>query len=172
MPLSVSYSIDAVADYLESMNACSDDFRELCHKTRVESVEIVTDPAFVGKYGSHSERSLPAAQSCDSSQEISGDTHNGFDAEQAKLWLCGHFAAKPYAVMLERLNGGEHTGKNVLFWQTKSHVQPVKANANEAEMFEKRASDRVKHWAVKGHSYSELRKGSWPNEYRHLMKEV
>lgn len=171
MPLSVSYSIDRVTEYLGSIDACPTGFRELCHSTR-EFLEIVTDPAFVGQYGSHSDKSLPAAQSFDSSQQITGDRHNGFDAKEAHLWLCGHFAAKPYAVMLERLNGGEHTGKNVLFWQTKSHVQPVKRDAKEAEVFEEQASDRLKSWATKGRSYSELRKGSWPDNYRHLMTEL
>ena len=66
MPLSISYSIDAVAGYLETMRACPAEFRALCHETRVQTLEIVSDPAFVGKYGSHSEKSLPAAQSCDS----------------------------------------------------------------------------------------------------------
>ncbi len=172
MPLSISYSIDAVAGYLEAMSACPAGFRALCHETRAQTLEVVSDPAFVGQYGSHSEKSLPAAQSCDSSQEITGDPHNGFDVATAHLWLCGHFAAKPYAVMLERLNGGEHTGKNVLFWQTKSQVQPVRADANEADLFEDQASDQLKSWAIEGRSYSELRKGSWPDDYRHLMKKV
>ena len=168
----MSYSIDAVAGYLETMRACPAEFRALCHETRAQTLEIVSDPAFVGKYGSHSEKSLPAAQSCDSSQQITGDAHNGFDAEASQLWLCGHFAAKPYAAMVERLNGGEHTGKCVLFWQTKSQVQPVRADANEADLFEDQASDQVKGWAARGRSYSELRKGSWPDSYRHLMKQV
>ena len=101
-------------------------------ETRAQCLDIITDPSFVGTYGSHSKKSLPAAQSYDSSQKMSGATHNGFDAQGTPLWLCGHFAAKPYAVMLERLNGGEHTGKNVLFWQTKSQIQPVQAGAKEA----------------------------------------
>lgn len=83
----------------------------------------------VGTYGSHSKKSLPAAQSYDNRERttLTGDPHQGFDAATAPLWLCGHFAAKPFAVMLERLDGGEHAGKDVLFWQTKSQTQPVRS---------------------------------------------
>ena len=75
----------------------------------------------MGKYGSHSAKSLPAAQSYDISGRIALATTANNAARPEKsvppLWLCGHFAAKPYALMLERLDGGEHMGKTVLFWQ-------------------------------------------------------
>ena len=44
------------------------------------------------------------------------------------MWLCGHFAAKAYAVMLRDLKTDQeldHPKEKVrLFWQTKSAIQP------------------------------------------------
>ena len=177
-PLSVSYSIDAVTDYLASMGV-SDELKALCHETHESCLEIVTEPQFVGKYGSHSAKSEPAAKSYDATAKLTGADHAGFGA--VPQWLCGHFAAKPFALMAERLvEGGEHAGKEVLFWQTKSHVQPVaKGQAQGADgvyaeraAFEAVAPGGLRKWAAKGKGYSELRKGSWPDHYRHLMTEV
>ena len=74
--------------------------------------------------------------------------------------------------MLDRLNGGEHACKNVLLWQTKSQVQPVaKADRgedgvyNEARAFEREAGPKLK-------ACSEKRPGSWPDNYRQLMREI
>ena len=33
------------------------------------------------------------------------------------LWLCGHFTAKAFAVMLNDMQSAEHQDKNLLFWQ-------------------------------------------------------
>lgn len=177
MPLSISWSINAVCEYLVEMGVV--DLQQLCHATREQCLELVTEPKFVGMYGSHSEKSLPAAQTYDASGTASGAKHNGFEPETSPLWLCGHFAAKPYAVMEERLRGGEHKGKNVLFWQTKSATQPVAANLGceggvheEARRFDREAFPRLKRWASKGKAFSANRQGSWPGNYRHLMKEI
>ena len=34
------------------------------------------------------------------------------------------------------------------------------------------AFGELKKWAKKGQGHSETRKGSWPDDYRHLMKEI
>jgi hypothetical protein len=35
------------------------------------------------------------------------------------LWLCGHFAAKAFAVMLDDMQIQQHRDKQLLFWQVK-----------------------------------------------------
>jgi 1-aminocyclopropane-1-carboxylate deaminase/D-cysteine desulfhydrase-like pyridoxal-dependent ACC family enzyme len=186
VPFSISWSINAVCSYLASMGV--PDLTQLCHQTRTQCLEIITDPAFVGLYGTHSAKSLPAAQAHDRSQCTTGEAHAGFEAGSTPLWLCGHFAAKPFALMAERLNGGEHTSCHVLFWQTKSHTQPLADNAKvdaqmkattdtesahvEALLFQQVAFPELKRWALKGKAYSEIRPGQWPDHYRHLMTKI
>jgi hypothetical protein len=112
---------------------------------------------------------------------MQGAAHQGFEAASSPLWLCGHFAAKPYALMLDRLSVGKHTSKDVLFWQTKSFIQPVAKGEcvegvyEERRVFEREAATqnaRLQRWAAKGVAFSEKRMGSWPNDYRHLMTEL
>jgi hypothetical protein len=112
---------------------------------------------------------------------MDGAPHNGFAASASPLWLCGHFAAKPYALMIDSLSGGKHAGKHVLFWQTKSFTQPVaKAECvggvhEERRVFEREVATqnaRLNSWAAKGQAFSEKRMGSWPLNYRHLMTEL
>ena len=54
-----------------------------------------------------------------------GGSSEGEGAGEAlpPLWLCGHFASKPFSTMMDDLKE-EH--RTVLFWQTKSAVQVSK----------------------------------------------
>jgi hypothetical protein len=85
-------------------------------------VDFITDLEVIGKYGAHSELSRAAAQNADNHMKI----------ESSIPWICGitipfilgHFSAKPFSVMMARLEDGAKDGENILFWQTKSAVQP------------------------------------------------
>lgn len=69
------------------------------------------------------------------------------------LWLCGHFTAKSFAFLLHLLSE-KRTGieqKRLLFWQTKSAVQPLGPH-DEWSAFEiqRRSSTALAKWAVVG----------------------
>ena len=100
---------------------------------------------------------------------------------QAKpLWLCGHFTAKSMALLVqhwEQLEPGQREKERVLFWQTKSAVQPRADAVDEwAEMQKMPAA--VLKWAAKGKATSSQRVASIDPEagsaadYRHLMTSV
>lgn len=169
MPLSVAFSIDQVSAYLKAMGG--PDINELAHRMRKEHLEIITDPQYVGRYGAHSAASLEAAQSYDDTSKVSGPEHNGFKAAESQQWLCGHFAAKPYALMAERLSHGAHHGRPVLFWQTKSIVQP-RGETDELQAFNAAAPASLKKWARDGKAHSRLRPGDFPDNYQHLMTRI
>lgn len=96
------------------------------------------------------------------------------------LWLCGHFTAKSFALLLRHLERDGAEDKKLLFWSTKSVVQPRGAHdewaAFEAESKSNRA---LRQYAVvggmSGHPGVEpasVRPVSCPAEYRGLMSEV
>ncbi|KAK3268402.1 hypothetical protein CYMTET_23093 [Cymbomonas tetramitiformis] len=147
-----------------------------------EHVEFVTDAETVGKYGAHSARSKQAAQRYDMHGRMYGANADGTGETMPPIWLCGHFTAKPFSVLLARLEAElEAAGKeasNVIFWQTKSAVQP-RGPKDEWERFEELTtnSSRVRRWMENGEAQSTLRPGqvsadSGHKGYRHLMKRV
>merc|ERR1712187_94778 len=80
------------------------------------------------------------------------DTSAQGPSHAAPLWLCGHFTAKSFALLLSLL--GEDRSlprKRFLFWQTKSSVQPL-GSIDEWSEFEKhrRLSKTLVDWAVVG----------------------
>ena len=93
------------------------------------------------------------------------------------LWLCGHFTAKPFAAMLDALCKPENANKNMVFWQTKSRIQPRGVKDEWRRMKQMPAS--VLAWAREGRAESKERPGavnpsdaSSPASYRALMTEI
>ncbi|KAI8902786.1 tryptophan synthase beta subunit-like PLP-dependent enzyme [Globomyces pollinis-pini] len=140
--------------------------------------EFVTDEKYVGHYGSHTEISKQAAK-YDSELNIKGD-YPQWITNPPIPWLCGHFTAKAFAVLLDHLQSTNHKDDIVLFWQTKSHVQPVSSQQTEWIVYKDliKQSVELQEWSDKGISQSVLRPGKvdyqngTPNDYRHLMKEI
>lgn len=153
-PLSPTFGIKHVCSFLASHGVANVSTTAL--EFLKTNVEFVTDPEIIGKYGSHSPSSLSAA-SLDTQISISG---NGVDwIQDLRPWLCGHFAAKPFAVLLERLDSLPE--KVHLFWQTKSAVQPLSTDNDEFEGLKQLVQDNeafIGEWS-KGKAYSKLRAG-------------
>lgn len=142
-------------------------------------MRFVTDPDIVGIYGGHSPASLAASRAYDATGAV---TVQG-GAAAPPLWLCGHFAAKALAAMLEDLNsdgrGGQQPGwcgTNRMLWMTKSAVQPRGEGDEWAAL--RAMPARVQEWANRGQAMSSLRPGKVDTEagtaedYRGLMKRV
>jgi len=142
----------------------------------------------VGIYGGHSEASLAASRAYDASGSVTVRAADGSTTPAPHLWLCGHFAAKAVAVLLQdaeasRTSAGaagtdETTAPQGLqmLWQTKSMVQP-RGDADEWSAM-CAMPDVVREWADKGQAMSSLRPGSVntrggsADDYRGLMRTV
>jgi hypothetical protein len=131
-----------------------------------DNVVLHTDPSHVGVYGGHTETSRTAAELYSNT----GRMENGPD-----LWLCGHFSAKAFGLMLEDLEAreaspgapsGEETAP-VIFWATKSVTQPRGA-IDEWTSFST-MPEPVRQWADDGGIATGA--GSTP-DYRQLMTPV
>ncbi len=123
--------------------------------------EIFDGAEIIGKYGTHSELSLKAA-SHDSAMEIKGKVPKWYTKSDSPPapWLCGHFTGKGFAFMLERLEKRDDDVK-VLFWQTKSHVQPLGDKQDEWEEFQRITTENstLKEWSTDVKGASVLRPG-------------
>ncbi|KAF0697903.1 Aste57867_11435 [Aphanomyces stellatus] len=154
-------------------------------------VRLVTDADLVGKYGAHTTRSLAAA-AFDSVMEIDGplpawmESTTTKEGRDVRPWLCGHFVAKVFAMLVEDLIDEDEGCENArtkkktrLLWQTKSLVQP-RGPADEWSRFVEltAASKGLATWANKGHAHSLLRRGrvhvpdGRPETYQGLMTSV
>ena len=139
-----------------------------------------TDAALVGTYGGHSDASRAAARAYDAT----GVVVDADSCTAPPLWLCGHFAAKALAPLLEdaRRDAEHHGGRDgggaaapapVLLWQTKSVVQP-RGEADEWAAM-RAMPNAVRAWADSGAAESARRPGKvdtrdgGPADYRHLM---
>lgn len=130
------------------------------------NVVLHTDPRHVGVYGGHTKTSSSAA----ALYSDSGKMENGPD-----LWLCGHFSAKAFGLMLEDLEAREPTPGNqngekpapVLFWATKSVIQP-RGQIDEWTRFAAMPAP-VKQWADEGGIATSA--DSTP-DYRKLMTPI
>eukprot|EP01062_Namystynia_karyoxenos_P043623 TRINITY_DN3194_c0_g1_i2.p1 TRINITY_DN3194_c0_g1~~TRINITY_DN3194_c0_g1_i2.p1 ORF type:complete len:492 (+),score=74.52 TRINITY_DN3194_c0_g1_i2:86-1561(+) len=80
--------------------------------------ELVCHGKYSGKYGAHTKASLAAKELCSS-----GTIEDQDGTQATPLWLCSTFSAKAMGVMLDYLEG-PLKGKDVIFWATKSLVQP------------------------------------------------
>lgn len=131
-----------------------------------DSVILHTNPKHVGVYGGHTKTSSAAAALFNNTGKI----ENG-----PKLWLCGHFSAKAFGLMLEDLEAreastgtpnGERTAP-VIFWATKSVIQP-RGELDEWARFAG-MPEQVKQWADGGGIATSA--DSTP-DYRDLMTPV
>jgi hypothetical protein len=120
-------------------------------------VRLESSEEIVGKYGSHSELSLEASRLYDEESTIL-DPKTGARAKE--LWLCGHFAGKAFAELLRAERRKDQSDRTVLFWQTKSAIQPRLEGIDEWEIFKQDMPDKVKRWAEKGQAHSKLRVGA------------
>jgi hypothetical protein len=106
-------------------------------------VVLHTHPKHVGVYGGHTKTSSAAAALFGETGEVEGG---------ADLWLCGHFSAKAFGLMLEDLEAREPTDSGdpapVIFWATKSVIQP-KGKIDEWSQFAA-MPEPVKQWAEDG----------------------
>ncbi|CAK0837262.1 unnamed protein product [Prorocentrum cordatum] len=151
---------DVIADALEVLD---------------KHTEVHAGAELCGKYGVHSDMSRSCANLFDSTASLE-PTAGAAKMALPKPWLCGHFCAKAFAAMCDDLLKPEHAGKNMLFWQTKSLVQPL---GPEDEWARVRAMPRaVQAWASAGTAESLLRPGrvdldgGAPEDYRGLMTKV
>ena len=136
-----------------------------------QSVRFETQARVVGFYGAHSELSRKAAKEFDAHGRVETLSGEGADS----LWLCGHFCAKAYAVMVADLE--KKPDLRALLWQTKSAVQPLGVENDEWERL-KSMPQKVRKWADKGKAESTHRDahvntvtGS-SGDYRHIMHRV
>lgn len=170
IPLTIRHSLHATCNQLIKLGG-PDVLAEAL--TILEHETVIHDNAFLtGAYGIHSEPSRACARLFDSSATISD-----LDGETAPgLWLCGHFTAKAMAVMCDDLLKVENTGKDMVFWQTKSIVQPRGSEDEWQQM--QQMPPAVKAWAQKGHAESKKRPGKVDlangsgKDYRGLMTAI
>lgn len=145
-----------------------------------ETLVISHDLDITGKYGAHSAASKAAKARYDESvSPPPGAPH---------LWLCGHFSAKSFALLLKLLDKEPQQGerRRLLFWQTKSSVQP-KGGQDEWSAWQDmcRTNKPLAKWGVvggvTGHPTSvgglsgvsdEVRKVAAPEDYLGFMTPV
>ena len=154
IPLSIRHSI--VSTCKELVKLGGPDLTDEAFKVLDQQVEIHDDKDVVGKYGGHSEKSRKLSQSYDKTGRIWAPSDPSKDAPH--IWLCGHFCAKAFEVMVQEWRkSGENDNINLLFWQTKSNVQPLGGEDEWSRFIA--MPDKIKEWADKGKAESELRPG-------------
>ncbi|KAF0696571.1 Aste57867_12693 [Aphanomyces stellatus] len=182
-PLSPRYGIRRAAVYLQQQGL-DIDLEPLAVAFLHHNVDICLDTDLIGQYGTHSVTSLAAA-SFDSVLQVDGPAPKwATDTVHKTPWLCGHFAAKPFAKMLQDIEAETHSTKAKtplvrLFWQTKSWIQP-RGPADEWQRLVDVAATApsVREWANQGRASSLLRRGSVrlphgsPETYQSLMTAV
>jgi len=170
LPLTVRHSIHAACSELHKLggpDVLEEALAILDHSTVVHDEAILT-----GKYGTHSAPSRACAKLFDET----GSIKLASGKEAPGLWLCGHFAAKPMAAMCDDLLKEEHAGKNMVFWQTKSRIQPRGPKDEWAQM--QNMPPLVQAWAQQGKPESTKRPGKVnlkdgaAADYRSLMTDI
>jgi len=143
-PLSIGRGVKEIA---AAFTACGGpDIFDAAVRVMEEEVVISYDRAIVGKYGAHSRASRDAKTFYDALVQP--------PPGEKGLWLCGHFTAKSFALLLRLLKEEQtsgHSKKHFLFWQTKSLVQPL-GPKDEWEAFQEQctSSSALEQWAVVG----------------------
>ncbi|CAK4179589.1 unnamed protein product, partial [Aphanomyces euteiches] len=132
LPLFPRFAFSRVSKYLKR-EGLDVDLEPLAIAFLKDHVELVTDHELIGEYGTHSLPSLAAA-TLDTTMQVQGkqpewmaSLHDDQRRKAIIPWLCGHFAAKPFARLVDDLQReGEKPAKPLvrLFWQTKSWIQP------------------------------------------------
>ncbi|CAK4683656.1 unnamed protein product [Aphanomyces euteiches] len=186
LPLFPRFAFSRVSKYLKR-EGLDVDLKPLAIAFLKDHVELVTDHELIGEYGTHSLPSLAAA-TLDTTMQVEGkqpewmaSLHDDQRRKAMIPWLCGHFAAKPFARLVDDLQReGEKPAKPLvrLFWQTKSWIQPH-GGADEWTHLNQLAKEKpVKEWINKGRAHSLLRRGSVsvpngnPSTYQYLMTKV
>lgn len=163
-PLCIRYSIKTVAALLEDLGGVGFDLEEESVRVLDREVVFKCDAEVVGTYGGHSVKSFETALEYDTTGKMTDQ-----DGKEAPhIWVCGHFGAKAMYYLTADLS--KSPDKRLLYWQTKSMVQP-RGEVDEKAQFEKLSNSDVKSWARKGGGTSSHRRGGW-FDYRHLMTEL
>ena len=173
IPLTIRHSIISTSNELVKLGG--PDLKEEAFKILAYNLKVHDDKDIVGKYGGHSDRSRALSQRYDETGVIRDP---GSPAKEAShLWLCGHFCAKAFEMMIQEWQfSGEDENKNFLFWQTKSNVQP-KGEEDEWLRFQD-MPEVVKTWGDKGKAESILRPGKIDSkhgsysDYQNIMTKV
>ncbi|OQR86486.1 hypothetical protein ACHHYP_10481 [Achlya hypogyna] len=157
VPLTPRFGFGRVAAFLRR-RGLDVDLEPLAVAFLSTHVDVIADADLVGRYGAHSARSAAAA-AFDAHLEVDGDLPSWAQGD-GRPWLCGHFVAKPFAVLLERLEASGDDGVVRLLWQTKSSVQP-RGPVDEWAHFEEltAACPVLRKWADNGRPTSVLRRG-------------
>ena len=173
IPLTIRHSITSTSNELIKLGG--PDLKEEAFKILANNVKIHDEKDIVGKYGGHSDRSRNISQKYDETGVIRDPASPAKEASH--LWLCGHFCAKAFEMMVQEWQlSGEDESKNFLFWQTKSNVQP-KGDEDEWIRFQD-MPDTVKAWGDKGKAESRLRPGKIDSkhgsqsDYDNIMTKV
>ena len=173
IPLSIRHSIISTSNELVKLGG--PDLKEEAFKILNNHVKVHGDKDIVGKYGGHSDRSRILSQKYDETGSIKDPISPAKEASH--LWLCGHFCAKAFAMMVQEWQlSGEDENKNFLFWQTKSNVQP-KGEKDEWLRFLE-MPEPIRTWGDKGKAESVLRPGKIDSkhgskaDYQNIMTKV
>lgn len=171
IPLTIRHSIHATCKELTSLGG-PDILKEALAVLKDEII-VHDDARLTGEYGIHSEPSRACARLFDASNKITTIDER---KEAPGLWLCGHFTAKAMTAMCDDLLKEENAGKNMVFWQTKSRVQP-RGNLDEWERMQQ-MPPKVQTWANQGLPQSDDRPGKVDlkfgsvKDYRGLMTDI
>jgi len=182
LALTPQHGIRAVCSFLRSKGCL--DLEQDALRFLQEHVEIAACRDVVGTYGAHSNVSQESAHL----YEEHGSVTDAAGHACTPLWLCGHFTAKAFAVLLRRLReeasareaapGAAFHHSSLLLWHTKSAVQP-QGPVDEWQRFLHLAAESgsLFKWAMDGKPTSRDRIGTVLAEdgchgYRHLMTRV
>ena len=174
-PLTTRHTIISTCDVLEKLLPNSNEIRGLKEDSlRVMNYELEfrTEKHMIGTYGGHSELSRKFSEMYDRSGKM-------FDSKNQRathIWLCGHFTAKAFGVMMQDIQNAQSAGRHdysPLFWQTKSALQP-RGDRDEYELAKAALPPKVHRWLNRGKQDSMLRPGSIDLKdggisYRNLM---
>eukprot|EP00947_MAST-08B_sp_MAST-8B-sp1_P001538 g1538.t1 len=181
MPLTVQHSVRATCAEIERLGGPGPELLDAALRIVKTQVRLVADAKIVGTYGGHSELSRETADAFEATGTVTGTGTSNSDAAGATappLWLCGHFCAKAFHVMLADLEAQPE--RRALFWQTKSQVQPRLTGDGAVDEWArfKAMPPQVKKWAADGKATSDRRQGTvdaedgGPDGYRSIMTEI
>lgn len=174
-PLTIANTISATCRTMADLGV--PDLTEPSLQILMTQVVLNDDKMLCGKYGGHSERSREAAKQYDATG-ATFSTSAGKHVPEKSIWLCGHFVAKPFAMMMDDLEDASRSGHDLkcLLWQTKSAVQPRGEN-NEWEQVA-HLPEKTRTWMTEGKAESSLRPGSFnafegfAEDYQTVMTRV
>ena len=160
LPLTTRHTIISTCDVLEKLLPNSNVIRGLKEDSlRVMDYELEfrAGKRMIGTYGGHSDLSRSFSEMYDRSGKI-------FDSKNQRaehIWLCGHFTAKAFGVMIQDIQNAHSTGRHdycPLFWQTKSALQP-RGDRDEFELAKSTMPAKIQRWINRGKQDSALRPG-------------